>query len=141
HEGTVLTAFPAQRHRWHIPLDLRFTVLHPIWVEERIALGTRRFGRAEHPIPRVLDCFSKRILGVFIGNVLPNSMAFVPVDSSLSLFKIHGVGGEIPMDDSVTVRMEVETFLTHRGACKDKRPERRVEAFSYCGFTFRCAFI
>ena len=51
-------------------------------------------------------------------------MALETVDTPLALLQIHWVAGKIPVADAITIRMEVETFLTHGCRGKNKRSER-----------------
>jgi hypothetical protein len=53
------------------------------------------------------------------------------VNAAFALFQIDWVRRQVPMHDSVTVLMEVQTLLSHRSAGEYERPEWRVECRPY----------
>ena len=54
-------------------------------------------------------------------------MAFVAMNSPLSLFQVNRVGGKVPMVDFVTILVEIQPFLSNRCRSQDEWPERGVE--------------
>jgi hypothetical protein len=49
------------------------------------------------------------------------------VDTTLALFEVNGIGGEVPVDDGVAPEVEVQTLLSDGGGHQNEWPERRVE--------------
>ena len=49
----------------------------------------------------------------------------------LTLFEIHGVAGEIPMDDGMTVLVEIQALLSDRSRSHNEGPEWRVEGSTH----------
>ena len=59
--------------------------------------------------------------------VLPDGVSVISVHTPFALFQVNRVGWEIPMNDGVTVPVEVKPFLPYRGRAQHEGPEGRVE--------------
>ena len=77
------------------------------------------------PVPE-RDCVAEAL-----GHVLPDRVSFVAVDPALTLFEVHGVRWQVPVDDRVAVLVEIEAFLADRCGREYERPEGRVKGLAY----------
>src|SRR6516164_7576842 len=67
------------------------------------------------------------ILADYARYVLPHRVAFVAMNAPFALLQIHRVTRKIPVNDSMAVGMEIQTFLADGSGCEHERPEGRVE--------------
>ena len=62
-----------------------------------------------------------------LGNVLPNGVAVIAVNTAFPLFKVNRVRREVPVDHRMAIPMKIETFLSDGGRTQHEWPERRIE--------------
>ena len=56
-------------------------------------------------------------------DVFPDGMPLVAMYPSFTLFKINRIGRQVPVNDGVTISMEIQPLLTDRGGRQDEWPE------------------
>jgi len=57
-------------------------------------------------------------------NILSDRMAFIPMNPAFALFKINGIGRQVPMDHGMAPSVEVQPFLTYRGRRQNEGTKR-----------------
>src|SRR4051812_13800565 len=65
------------------------------------------------------------------GEVLAYSMTFIAMNPALPLLQVNRVGRQIPMDNSMTIGVEIQALLPDRRGSQHKRRERRIESFAH----------
>jgi hypothetical protein len=60
-------------------------------------------------------------------DVLAYRVAFEAMYAAFSLFQVHRIWWEIPMNNFVAVCVKVEAFLSDGGRCENKWPEWGIE--------------
>src|SRR5699024_3728462 len=103
---------------------------------KRIAIRTVGLCRVKHPLPWISG-FADSRGSIVIRHVRSDCVCLEAVDTTFSLFDVDRIGRMIPMDNCMTVGVEIESFLAHRCARKDEWPERRVEPRPDCGLSIR----
>jgi hypothetical protein len=85
--------------------------VNPVGDEIRIIGRPVTFPGVEEPLPRVTTGILRLREPVPVGEIFPHGMSLVTVHAAFALLQVHGVRGQIPVDDRVAVRVEVQPFL------------------------------
>jgi hypothetical protein len=103
--------------------EQRYAALHtvrailedPIRDKIGIPLGFASGHDLDKSLPRVSTLMNSRESSQAIPfrNFLPDSMAFIAMNPIFALFKINGIGRQVPMDYRMGPCVEVQLFLTN----------------------------
>jgi hypothetical protein len=124
-----LLKFPdltTERQRGHVPLDagaIRRRI-DPVRYEITDSAASIARGSVKQCIPWVRKAPVEPDKPVGGGDVLADGVTFVPMNATLTLLEVDGIGREVPVDDCVAVKMEIETLLADRGRGQNERPKR-----------------
>lgn len=86
---------------------------------------------AKKGLPRIALLTGKSAQAVMSRDIFPYGMALVALDPALSLFKVHGVGWQIPVDDGMASGVEIQAFLADGGRGQHKGLKGRVEGVAH----------
>lgn len=69
----------------------------------------------EKGLPRIAALIrpGKRSQTISFRDILPDRMAFITMNPTFALFKINGIGRQVPMDYRMTPSVEIQPFLTN----------------------------
>ena len=87
--------------------------VNPVWDKVILSITSRLAGSLENRMPGILGPRLKHRLTMLQSEVLAHCVSLVAVDPALALLQIHRIPWKIPVDDGMTIPMEVEPFLTN----------------------------
>ncbi len=98
----------------------------PIRDEIGMPIGLSLGRDMEKDLPRIT--FLKRLgessQTISFRDILSDSMAFITMNPTFALFKINGIGRQVPMDHGMAPSVEVQPFLTYRGRRQNEGTKR-----------------
>ena len=111
-----LPDFLAVREQWNAALHTGFALLKdPVGDEVGMPMGFVLGSDLEKSLPWVAFRMSCRegSQAISFRNVLSDGMAFIAMHPAFALFKINGIGRQVPMHHCMAPGVEVQAFLAY----------------------------
>jgi len=115
----------AEREHGHTALDLHRTFVNPVGNEVRVILGLGT-SCVEHDLPGIIViCLAPTDhVGLSMRQIKADGVTLEAVDAPIPLFEIDRVSGQVPVIESIAIRVKIEALLSHGGRGQREGSER-----------------